>query len=154
MSAIAAEPVVFSTVAEGARKAFGPRLTPELYAKLRAVKFDLENVQAAYPLGDFVRAMGVLCDALVPNCPPLEQHRLLAREFMAGYRQTAIGFALFTLGRTIGVKRSLLRMGRNLRTTGNYLEADVTEDGPKSVRVVTRVLNEFRAKITPPRSSR
>ncbi|GMU59838.1 MAG: hypothetical protein AMXMBFR34_16010 [Myxococcaceae bacterium] len=146
---MSSEPVVFSTVAEGARKAFGPQLTPELHAKLKVAGFDLQNIQAAYPVGPFIRAIGVLCDALVPGCPPEEQHRLLGREFIAGYRQTAIGLAIFTMSRAIGVKRSLLRMGRNLRTTGNYLGAEVSELAPKSVQVVTQVLPEFRGRITP-----
>ena len=42
------EPVIFNTVVEGARKAYGKRLTPELLAKLRAVGMDfLAQARAA-----------------------------------------------------------------------------------------------------------
>jgi len=146
---IAEEPVIFSTVAEGARKAFGARLTPELLAKMKAVGFDLDSQQVAYPLLPFLDAIGVLADELFPKQPRTKQLRLLGREFILGYRATTIGFAVLTMARVIGLKRTLLRMGRNLHTTANYLEVDTEDAGPSEVIVRTKVRQEFRAIITP-----
>ncbi|MBL8918459.1 MAG: DUF2378 family protein [Myxococcaceae bacterium] len=143
------EPVVFSTVAEGARKAFGPRLTPALMTKLKAVGFDLEQLQPAYALAPFLEAIGVLADELFPDQATDEQLRRVGREFMAGYKATTVGFATLTMARVIGLKRTFLRMGRNLRTTGNYLDVDTEDVGPTEVVVKTRVRHEFRSAISP-----
>jgi len=144
-----AEPVVFSTVADGARRAFGARLTPELLAKVKAVGFDLEDIQAAYALTPFLDAIQLLAAEFFPGEPPAEQYRRLGREFMVGYQQTAIGFAVLTMGRVVGLKRTLLRMGRNLHTTGNYIDVETRDVGPKEVHVTTRIRPEFRDVITP-----
>jgi uncharacterized protein (TIGR02265 family) len=146
---VAEEPVIFSTVAEGARKAFGARLTPALLAKLKAVGFDLDSRQVAYPLVPFLDAITVLADELFPNQPRPEQLRLVGRVFISGYRATTIGYAVLTMARVIGLKRTLLRMGRNLQTTGNYLEVDTEDVGPTEVVVRTRVRPQFRAVVSP-----
>jgi len=145
----ATEPVVFSTVADGARRAFGARLTPDLFARLKAVGFDLQDVQAAYSLAPFLDAIRLLASEFFPGEPPAEQYRRLGHEFMVGYQQTALGLAVLTMGRVVGLKRTLLRMGRNLHTTGNYIDVDAREVGPKEVHVTTRIRQEFRGIVTP-----
>ena len=53
------------------------------------------------------------------------------------------------MGKVLGVKRTLLRFGRNLKTTGNYVETDVQDLGEREVNIITRVLPEFRKHVTP-----
>ncbi len=141
-------PVIFSTVPEGARKAFGARLTPKLFAELKAVGMDFEGSQAAYPMETFLSAMQVLARGLVPGAPASEQYRLLGREFMKGYVQTALGFAIFSMAKLIGPKRTLTKLSKGFRTTGNYLECDVQDIGPNEVHVATRIKPEFKDRLT------
>lgn len=144
-----AEPVIFGTVAEGARKAFAPLLTAPLLKEMSAVGFDLVNTQAAYALAPFVAAPRLLCEAACPGLPPAEQHRQPGRHFMQGYQHTTLGGAVLMLAKVVGLERTLLRIGRNLRTAGNYVEAEAVDLGPQSIRVKTRVLPELRERITP-----
>lgn len=143
------EPVIFSTVVEGARKAFERQLTPELLAKLEAAGIDFLDPQPAYAMATFLRALAVLADAVLPGQAPEEQHRQLGRGFMQGYVDTTLGRAVLAMARVIGVRRTLLRIGRTLKTTGNYVDAEVRDDGPDAVHVTVTVRPEFRAHITP-----
>lgn len=141
------EPVVFATAVEGVRKAFGKRLKPETLQQLRGIGMNLDDVQAAYPLKTWVDGVGILVADLLPGLSVDEQHRQLGRQFMAGYVQTAIGFATLTTAKLIGVKRTLLRMGRNFRTAANYIETDVTDVGPKEVHLRASVGAEFLSRV-------
>jgi uncharacterized protein (TIGR02265 family) len=143
------EPVIFNTVIEGARKAYGRVLTPELLAKLRAKGLDFEKPNAAYPIETFLIALAVIADAVAPGKSFEEQHRQIGRDFMYGYMQTAIGFAMLSMAKVLGAKRTLLRFGRNLKTTGNYVETEVQDLSEREVNIITRVLPEFRQHITP-----
>ena len=142
------EPVIFDTVVDGARKAFGKRLTPALLANLKAVGMDFEAPLPAYPMEIFLTALAVLAEEVAPGQPPALQHLQLGRDFMHGYVQTALGLATLTMGRVIGVKRTLLRFGRALKTTGNYVDAEAIEIAPTEVRIITRIVPEFRPLIT------
>jgi glucans biosynthesis protein len=59
-----------------------------------------------------------------------------------------LGLAALTIAKVIGVKRTLQRMGRNFKQATNSLEAEVTELGPKAVRIRT-----FTAERYLPRSA-
>jgi uncharacterized protein (TIGR02265 family) len=143
------EPVIFNTVIEGARKAYGRVLTPELFAKLRAVGMDFEAPNPAYPIETFLIALQLIADALAPGRSFEDQHRQIGRDFMQGYMQTAIGFAMLSMAKVVGPRRTLLRFGRNLKTTGNYVETVVHELGDREVEIVTSVIPEFHKHITP-----
>jgi uncharacterized protein (TIGR02265 family) len=143
------EPVEFSTVVEGARRAFARQLTPELLARLKATGMDFLSPLPAYPMDTFLQALNVLAEAVLPGQPREAQHRKLGRDFMQGYVETALGRAVLTMARVVGVRRTLLRVGRSLKTTGNYVEAAAREDGPDAMHLTISVLPEFRARITP-----
>jgi uncharacterized protein (TIGR02265 family) len=145
----ATEPVVFATAVEGTRKAFSKQLTPELKAQLKGAGLDLDGIQAGYSLDTWLKAMRLLAAALFPDLRPEERHRQLGREFMKGYVQTAIGFATLTTAKLIGAKRTLLRMGRNFRTAANYIDAEVTDVGPREVHLRLTVGDEFRPRVGP-----
>lgn len=96
-----------------------------------------------------VEPVVLMVDGLFPGLPVPVQHRRLGREFMAGYVQTAIGFATLTTAKLIGVKRTLLRMGRNSRTAANYLDTDVKDVGPTEVHLRATVGDEFLGRVPP-----
>jgi len=145
----AAEPVVFDSAIEGTRKAFARQLTAELKAQLKGVGLDLDHPQAGVTLDTWLKAMRLLAGALFPQLKPEERHRQLGREFMKGYVQTAIGFATLTTAKLIGVKRTLLRMGRNFRTAANYIEAEALDIAPKEVHLSVIVGTEFLPRVPP-----
>ncbi|GMU61072.1 MAG: DUF2378 family protein [Myxococcales bacterium] len=149
MSVTSAEPVVFATAVEGTRKAYARRFTPELRAELKALGMDLEAIQAAYPLNTWLAAARLMGRAFFPELEEAERQRQLGREFMKGYVQTAIGFATLTTAKLIGVKRTLLRMGRNFRTAANYIEVDVLDVGPREVHLRAQVGEEFMPRVGP-----
>lgn len=143
------EPVIFSTVVDGTKKAFGDRLTPALLAKLKAVGMDFNSGQPAYPMDAFLRAFQVMADELVPGEPHLERrYRTLGHDFMAGFVQTGLGRAALMMGRLVGLRRTLERLGRNMYTTGNYLTVEIQHESPTSLIAITRVRPEFHRFVT------
>lgn len=140
---------MFATAVEATRKAFGKRFTPELKAELKALGMDFESIQAAYALDTWLEAARVMSRAFFPDLPEAERHRQLGRDFMKGYVQTAIGFATLATAKLIGVKRTLLRMGRNFRTAANYIEAEALDIGPKEVHLRATVGSEFLPRVRP-----
>lgn len=139
MSEPKAEPVVFGVVIEGIEKALGPKLTGDERALLQRLGVDLSRVAPAYPLGTFLEAVEQLAARLLPDAPEDERYRLLGGEFLKGYTRTALGMALGALMRALGPRRSLLRMGRNFRTTANYAHVEVVERGPTQVDIIDGV---------------
>lgn len=145
------EPVVFSPAIEGAVRACGARITPELRAKSKALGIDLDETMVAYPVDTFLRVFLLLADALVPGDAATRPERLRAfgQQVTLAYAHTTIGAATFTMARVIGVRRSLQRAGRNIRNTGNYLDAEGLVVDDTEVHLVTRVLPEFQRFVTP-----
>lgn len=142
------EPVIFTTAFEGVRKAFGHRFTPELVAEMKAVGVDFEALQAGYPFDTWFAMSRVVVKALMdPDLPVGEQYRRWGRDFMPGYVQTTVGFATLTMARLLGVRRTLHRMGRNFKTSGNYTETTVTDVEPGRVHLHTWVLPEYLPRI-------
>ncbi len=133
------EPVVFGVVIEGIEKALGARLTAEDRAFMKQRGVDLAHVVPAYPLRDFLGLVEALAARLLPDVPEDERYRRLGAEFVKGYTRTAIGLALGSLMKVLGTKRSMLRMGKNFRTTGNYAQVEVHERGPTQVEIVDGV---------------
>lgn len=144
------EPVIFSTVVDGTKKAFGERLTPALLAKLKDVGMDFNSGQPAYPMDAFLRAFQVLADALVPDEPDAKlRYRKLGHDFMAGYVETGLGRATLMMAKLIGLRRTLERLGRNMYTTGNYLTVEILNESPTRLTAITRVRPEFHSFVTP-----
>lgn len=143
------EPVIFSTVVEGTKKAFGERLTPALLAKLKAAGMDFNSGQPAYPMDAFLRAFQVLADELVPDEPDANRrYRRLGHDFMAGYVETGLGRATLMMAKLIGLRRALERLGRNMYTTGNYLTVEVINESPTGLLAITRVRPVFHPFVT------
>lgn len=146
----AEEPVVFSSIIEGAHRAFGAQLTPELRDRVRALGLDLDAKRAAYPVNEFLPGFIALADAVVPGDEASRPARLreFGHQFMNGFARTAIGTAVFTMARTIGIRRAMERIGRNVRTTGNFMDATCDVRAPNEVLIVIEVLPQFRHAVT------
>lgn len=142
------EPVVFGPALEGLKRALGDRFTPQLRDVLRAEGVDLDKVQVAYSLSAWLKAIRVIAEALGGDVPAEERYRHLGRTFMHGFVETPIGFAALTAGKVFGVKRTLMRMGRNFKTAANYIESEVSDLGPKEMSIRTYVPEHFIAKMT------
>ncbi len=144
---MSAEPIVFSSAVEALQKSFGARLTPELKVKLRSIGVDVERPPAAVPLAAWLEVIELLGAALLPDTPAAERNRLLGREYIRGFVQTALGFATVSMAKLMGTKRTMLRMGRNFRTSTNYIDTDAKELGDKEVEIHTRIAAGMEERV-------
>lgn len=131
------EPVIFGSTMEALRRALGPDFTPALAAELKTAGIDAERVQAGYRMDTWVNGLRIVARHLSPSLPERAQFAALGRRFMRGYVSTPIGTAALALGKVIGVKRTLLRMGRNFKQAANYLECEAKDVGPREVHLRT-----------------
>jgi uncharacterized protein (TIGR02265 family) len=144
----ALEPVVFGAAIDGMRKALGKRFTPELKSTLLKAGIDFDKVLPAYSLESWILVVRTLGDALAADAAPDDRYQSLGRLFMQGFVQTPIGFAALAAGKLLGVKRTLLRMGRNFRTASNYIETECTQVGLNDLRIRTFIAEKFRPRVT------
>jgi uncharacterized protein (TIGR02265 family) len=141
------EPVVFGSAIEGMRKALGKKFTPALRDELKASGIDFEKVQVAYSLASWLEVIRILAKSLGAEVPEDDRFRHLGRMFMRGFVETPMGFAALTAGKVFGTKRTLLRMGRNFRTAANYIETELTDLGPKELRIRTFIMPKFLPRV-------
>jgi uncharacterized protein (TIGR02265 family) len=146
MSEQTPEPVVFGTAIEAMRNALKDALTPALRAQLKDRGVDLDKVHPAYPMDTWTDIIRVVAAAVMPDVPEHERYVLLGRRFMRGFAETAVGLAARQLGRLIGVRRTLLRMGRNFKQASNYLETEITEVSANELRLRTFTNERFLAR--------
>jgi uncharacterized protein (TIGR02265 family) len=87
-------------------------------------------------------------DALAAEFPPERRYVELGRLFMRGFVETGLGRAAAMAGKVVGVRRTLLRMGRNFKTGSNYLETEFTEVGPTELLLRTWVEPRYLPRIS------
>jgi uncharacterized protein (TIGR02265 family) len=148
MSTAQQEPVVFADAVQGFRKSLGARFTPEVEAEFLRLGFDFKKLQVAYPLNQWVQGLKVLAAKVATDVPEAQRIRHLGRIFMKGFVETPVGFAALTAARVFGVRRTLLRMGRNFRTATNYSFSEEREVGPKEVQLRVGIAPEFLPQVT------
>lgn len=142
------EPVVFGTAIEAMRNALKDALTPALRERLKQHGVDLEKIRPAYPMDTWVTIIRLVAAELMGELPEETRYVALGRRFMRGFVETGVGFAAHQLGKLIGVKRTLHRMGRNFKQASNYLETEVTEVGPRELLIRTFTNERFLARAT------
>jgi uncharacterized protein (TIGR02265 family) len=135
MAAPATEPIVFQGAIEGLRRAFGAQLTPQISEQLRGIGINFDKLQPAYPVGAWFKAIDIAADALAKSQPLEARFRYVGRAFILGYVETPLGIAVAAACKIIGVKRTMLRMGRNFSTANNYMEVEGRDVGPKEVQL-------------------
>lgn len=108
------------------------RVSPTLKAQLREAGVDLDRpLLPAYGWDTWVRGVGVVARGLHPGEPQEVAWRLMGERMVEGYRETALGGAMFGMLRLLGPKRMLGRTRQNFRSGNNYTEARLTEVGPR-----------------------
>jgi uncharacterized protein (TIGR02265 family) len=140
---MAQEAVVFADAVASLKKSLGPRFTPKVQEELKALGFDFDKLQIAYPLNQWLEGLHLVAQHVVSDVPEADRFRHLGQLFIKGFVQTPMGFAALTAARVFGVKRTLLRMGRNFRTATNYAVSEETDLGPKEVQLRISVAPEF-----------
>jgi uncharacterized protein (TIGR02265 family) len=131
------EPLVFQPGIESLHKALKARLTPALQDEIKQLGIDLERPPPAVSLAIWENMIGQIAHKLHPGLPEAERYFELGREFMHGYAATALGTAVVTLARVMGVRRTMHRMGKNFRAIANYIETEVVDTGPNAVELRT-----------------
>ncbi len=144
------EPVVFTEAVNGLRKALGKRFTPELAAELARVGIDYDRPQVAYAIGTWLAAATRVAAHLGPEVPEADRYRHLGQSFIRSFIATPLGIATVGAAKLMGVKRTLLRMGRNFKTACNYLECEGAETGPNEVRLRVFVAAPYLPKVKDP----
>lgn len=142
------EPIVFGTAIEAMRNSLKDSLTPKLRDRLKQAGVDVEKIRPAYPMNTWVDVIRLVAAELVADQPESTRYVALGRRFMRGFVETGVGFAAHQLGKLIGVKRTLMRMGRNFKQASNYLETEVTEVGPRELHLRTFTNQRFLARTT------
>lgn len=148
MATLQQEPVVFADAVLGFRKSLGSRFTAQVEAQFLELGFDFKKLQVAYPLAQWVKGLKVLATQVAGDVPEPERIRHLGRIFMKGFVETPVGFAALTAARVFGVRRTLLRMGRNFRTATNYSFSEEREVGPKEVHLRVGIAPEYLPLVT------
>ena len=142
------EPVVFGAAVDGMRKALGKHFTPALLETLKQAGVDFDKPQVAYSLDTWLVVMRALGATVAGEVPEHERYQHLGRLFMRGFVETPLGFAALTAGKLVGIKRTLLRMGRNFRTASNYIETEFVEVGPHELRIRTFIHEKFLPRVS------
>jgi len=130
------------------RKAFHRQFTPQLLAELKGMGIDFDHALAAYPLDVWLKVVRVLAERFAADVPAADRVQHLGRIFMRGYVQTAVGMATLAAAKVMGLRRTLLRMGRNFRTAANYVITEAKEVGPKEVHIRTFIDPQYLPRVT------
>lgn len=142
-------PVVFASSFEGLRRALGPAFDASFRdeASKRGVSFD--KLHAAYPLATWLETLELASNRLAPGVSQEARYLAVGRRFVRGFTESGVGFAAVAVGRALGPKRMLQRMGRNFQAGTNYLETALTEVGPTELRMSTFVNARFIPRMGP-----
>ena len=137
--------LVFGVAFEGFYKRFGGRLTSDDLAAIQALGINLKAPAVAYPYLTWEEMIRLVTPRLYPGLPQASAWRRMGHDFMEGFVQTGLGQAALMMGRLVGPRRLMERMGRNFRSAGNYLETTTQTLKPNEVRVETRIRADLMA---------
>jgi len=126
------EKIVFDYTMEALLRVLGQPLLPEHITGLVATGVNPRQLEPAYPVDVYSQVLDFIMGQLWPELPPEEASFELGQAFMAAYRQTLMGKAVFAMTRVIGPHRALERMSRNFRSANNYTETRLHPVGPSS----------------------
>jgi uncharacterized protein (TIGR02265 family) len=126
------EKVVFEQTIEGLFvRALGPRLTPPLRARLKAVGIDIDaRLLPAYPFATWMKGLELVARELYPDRTIDDAMFQIGTDFLNGYRETFLGRAVLGMIRALGPNRTLKRATQNFRSGNNYTESRVVELSP------------------------
>lgn len=128
--------LVYDFGVESLFKGLGPRLTPALKDKLRAVGIDADKkLLPAYPKQQWMRAVDVIARELANGSDLATARRQLGHDISSGFEQSTLGKLMAPGVRLAGVRRVLLRLPRQLTMSNNFLRVSVVELPGDALRV-------------------
>lgn len=135
--------VMFDTAFASLEKTLAARLDGDLRAEFRLLGVDFTRLQPAYPMETWEAGLELVWRACFRELTREEAWRRIGREFMQGYVQTPLGAARLLMGRALGVRRMMHRMGRNFRTASNTSTVTATDVSDGVVDVVIAMEPQF-----------
>jgi uncharacterized protein (TIGR02265 family) len=138
--------VAFSSALEGFGRAFRARIPAATLDELRGLGLDFDHLQPAYPLQTWEQTVRVVARALFPEAAPEEGWHRLGREFVPGYSETLLGRAILGMAKVVGPRRFMERIGRNLRTGGNFAVVRCRGVGANEVELDSSIDAPFLAE--------
>lgn len=129
--------VVYATTVEALLvRAHGARLTPELRERLAREGLDLARpLKPAYSASLFTRCTALVGQALYPTLGREEVFEQMGRDTVRGFQAMPVGQDVVALGRMLGVRPMLERLGDHLAVGNNFVRTRLTELGPTSVEL-------------------
>lgn len=135
---MASERIEFEQAVDGLfRGALDAYSDPALVELLRQHGLDLtQKLKPAYPAPDFYRWVRLAARHRFPDVSEAEAVRQVGKlAVRRGLQSTVIGRAVLVSLKLLGIRRSLLKIGRSFRNGNNYIEATVEELAPTSLAI-------------------
>lgn len=106
-----------------------------LAARLREEGVDPVALQASYPLATLRRTFEVVRAHALGALPEAEGMREVGRRWLAGFKQTAVGFVFRTTAPLFGPDRTLQTLPRYLSTAREDMPLEVHHEAPRRYRL-------------------
>lgn len=120
----------------------GKEITPSIRAALKAEGVDLDKpLLPAYPAKTFEKSVRIVSRSLYASLPEDEALRLLGRRAVEGLNTNFLGRALVMVARTMGLRRTMLRVDRAFRNSNNYMRVEPRELSPTSTEFTFNTVN-------------
>jgi uncharacterized protein (TIGR02265 family) len=130
-----AGPAVLQTVPRRTFEALfrpeGIPVTEPLRLELRSVGIDLEALQAAYPLTVLRQAMDVARRHAFPDLSEADGLRAVGRRFVAGFKQTPIGWVFRTMAPIFGADRTIQTLPRYMASVREDMPLEIVATGER-----------------------
>lgn len=119
----------------------GIAVTPGLKAELFAAGLDLEHLSPSYPLALLRLAFDVARRHAFPALPGPEGFRAVGRAFVAGFKQTPIGWVFRSMAPVFGPDRTLQTLPRYLSAVRDDMPLQITAVGERRYELSSRDAN-------------
>jgi uncharacterized protein (TIGR02265 family) len=140
------EPVVFGEAVRALLKDHA--FTAAEQRELQALGIELDKAPAtAYPFHVWPKAINVAAKAMFKGLDLPQAKRALGQRYIRLSTDHFLTKALIPLTQLIGPRRFLARMGRNMKTTFNYIEGEVVKDSPGDVVLKLFAVSEAAGKV-------
>jgi uncharacterized protein (TIGR02265 family) len=138
------EPLAFDTAFETLFRSVGPEIPAALGDKLRALGVDPSaKLKPAYPMGVWLHTVEAVAQHAYPTLGLTAALESTGTAFRGAFGGGLLGAAVVASGQLIGLRRTLSRMTRNIRSSNNFNYATLTETGPAEALLKTGLLPQY-----------
>jgi uncharacterized protein (TIGR02265 family) len=109
----------------------GIPVTEPLRVELLAVGIDLRALQPSYALPVLRQAMDVARRHAFPELPEADGLRAVGRRFVAGFKQTPIGWVFRTMAPIFGADRTIQTLPRYMSSVREDMPLDIVATGER-----------------------